>query len=267
MIRICSRYVKCGLMLFNILLFLAAPIHAQSKRIKVIELRNYLLRPGQRDNFKDSFEIKILDTLNRRGNHVLGQYTVKDAPDNFVWVRGFDDMKSRLKALQGFYASKYWQQHVSIPRKYVLNYMNVYLLKPLHISQEKIDSTSTFNADWFGKQKGVAIVDFYIANQRRKELLDFVRNTYDSVLSVSGVKDVSYWISEMAPNDYPLPAFQDKNLLVTITFFKNETEYVAAQKRIESNMTQEQKFAMKAIVTTKSTWELYPTKKSFSSEK
>ena len=58
-------------------------LFAQSTKIQVLELRNYLLKPGQRDYFIDSFEIKIMDTLNARGNYVLGQYRVKDAPETF----------------------------------------------------------------------------------------------------------------------------------------------------------------------------------------
>ena len=242
-IKISSRFIHCTALVFSICASLSfSSLYAQTKKVKVIELRNYVLRPGQRDHFIDSFDIKILDTLNRRGNYVVGQYTLKNFPDNFVWIRGFDDMTGRLKALKGFYTSDYWKKLVSIPRRYVLNYTNVYLLKPLHISAKSMDSTSAFDSNWFGKQKGLAIVDFYVANQNRKQLLEFVASTYDSVLDVSGVKDVSYWISEMAPNDYPLPAFQDKNLLVTITFFRNESDYKAAVKRIESNMSEEQRF-------------------------
>lgn len=256
---------NCIVMFFIISLLLSSDLlQAQSKKVKVIELRNYLMRPGQRDRFIDSFEAKILDTLNGRGNYVLGQYRLKNAPDDFVWFRGFYDMSSRLRALEGFYTSPYWQKHVSIPQKYVLGYTNVYLLKPLSILNKSIDTTYAFETARFDKQNGLTVVDFYVANERRNQLLDFVATIYDSVMHVSGVKDFSYWISETAPNDYPnLPVFQDKNLLVIITFFKSEPEYKAALKRIESGMSEEQRFQMKRLVSTKATWVLYPTKKSF----
>ena len=38
--------------------------------VQVIELRNYLMRPGHRDEFITGFEDKIIDTLNARGNLV-----------------------------------------------------------------------------------------------------------------------------------------------------------------------------------------------------
>ena len=263
-----NKTIHCKVVSFIICILLSCTfLNAQSRKVEIIELRNYLLRPGQRDYFIDSLEIKIMDTLNARGNYVLGQYRVKDAPDNFFWIRGFNDMTSRLEALKGFYSSEYWKKHVSIPIKYVLGYTNVYLLKPLNISDKKVDSKAGFEMDWFGKQKGLAVVDFYIANEMRTQLIDFVSTFYDSIMRTSGVKDVSYWISEPTPNDFPdLPVFQDKNLLVTITFFKDELQYINTMKKIESSMNEEQKFKMNGIVTTKTTWVLFPTKKSFSSK-
>ncbi|CAN5274694.1 hypothetical protein BH23BAC1_BH23BAC1_47160 [soil metagenome] len=66
----------------------------------------------------------------------------------------------------------------------------------------------------------------------RDQLIEFVKDKYDSVLHANGIGDITYWISENTPNDYPsLPVFQDKNLLVTISFFKNENEYQAIAKK------------------------------------
>lgn len=146
---------------------LFSSVWGQSKKVHVIELRNYLLKPGQRQHFVDSFEITIKDTLNHRGNYVLGEYSVKNSPDNFVWLRGFDDMTARLQALQGFYKSEFWKQHVSIPQKYVLGYTNVYLLKPLHILKNNLDSVAPFEADWFTQSKGIAVVDFFVKGSSR----------------------------------------------------------------------------------------------------
>jgi hypothetical protein len=242
-------------------------LHAQSGKVKVIELRNYLIKTGYRDYFIDFFENIAIDTLNARKNYVLGQYRVKGSPNNFLWIRGFDDMASRPEALDRFYSSNYWKQHENIPLTYVAGYTNVHLLKPLNLFDKRTDSTSGFEMDWFGKQKGLAVVDFYVANEMRTQWIDFVATYYDSVMRASGVKDVSYWISETSPNNFPsLPVFQDKNLLVTITFFKDELQYNNTKKKIESSMNEEDKFEMNRILTTKTTWILLPTKKSFSSK-
>lgn len=249
------------------ILLSCSSLHAQSRKVKVIELRNYLIKTGYRDYFIDFFEHIAVDTLNARGNYVLGQYRVKGSPNSFFWIRGFDDMTSRPEALEAFYSSSYWKQHESVPLTYVAGYTNVYLLKPLNLTDKRTDSTSGFEMDWFGKQKGLAVVDFYVANEMRTQWIDFVATYYDSVMRASGVKEVSYWISETSPNNFPsLPVFQDKNLLVTITFFKDELQYNNTKKKIESSMNEKDKFDMNRILTTKTTWVLLPTKKSFSSK-
>lgn len=242
------------------------PSHGpRGKNVQVIELRNYMLRPGKRDSFIMEFENKILDTLNGRGNYVLGQYRVKGAEDNFLWIRGFHDMQSRFNAMKGFYSCKYWEEHVWIPIAYVLNYTNVHLLKPVDIDAKNNASAVGFECDWFGKPKGIAVIDYYYAaNGWLDRLVEFMRVKYDPVLRASGINNVSYWISEQAINDYPdLPVYQDKNLLVTISFYENEQAYEDASKKIYASMSEEIRNEMLGIVPTKTTLVLHPTDLSF----
>jgi hypothetical protein len=99
----------------------------------------------------------------------------------------------------------------------------------------------------------------------RDQLLDFVQSKYDSIAHAAGLSNISYWISEATPNNFPaLPVFQDKNLLVTISFFKDETEYNETIRKIDTSLNDELKFTMGRVITTKTTWVLIPTKKSFS---
>ena len=237
----------------------------KGKHIKVIELRNYLLRSGKRDSFIIGFEDKILDTLNSRGNYVLGQYRLKGAEDNFLWIRGFHDMPSRLNALKSFYSCKYWEEVVWIPQAYILNYTNVNLLKPLSFTNENQNNNSGFQSDWFGKSKGIAVVDYYYAtNGWLDKLVEFMKTKFDPVIRSSNVENISYWISEQASNDYiDLPVYQDKNLLVTISFYKNEEAYENTIKNINASMSEETRNEWLGIVTTKTRLVLYPTEKSF----
>src|SRR5579871_1807514 len=70
---------------------------------QVFELRQYTLRRGQRDTLISLFEKNYLDPQNELGAHVIGTFRDWDDPDRFVWIRGFRDMDSRLKALSSFY--------------------------------------------------------------------------------------------------------------------------------------------------------------------
>jgi hypothetical protein len=49
------------------------------------------------------FEREFLDTQEATGMRVLGQFRDLDAPDRFVWLRGFPDMAQRRASLEAFY--------------------------------------------------------------------------------------------------------------------------------------------------------------------
>lgn len=177
------------------------------------------------------------------------------------------NMPARKTALENFFASAQWEKHSNIPFDHLLGYTNVYLLEPLSLAEGLEDRNNTFPVAWFGRPKGVAVVEFYVANEMLDQLVEFVDTKYDSLVRAAGVKDISYWVSEASPNNYPgLPVFQDKNLLVSISFYKDEREYEETTRKIEASMDEETKFTLARAFTTKIIWVLYPTEGSFSTD-
>ena len=237
-----------------------------NQNIKVIELRNYVVRQGRRDEFINLFEENFTRSQNILGGYTLGQYRVKGAENNFFWIRGFKDMTARHKFLNDFYyGSPAWKQHKSAANSMLLNNDNVHLLKPLNLKDGSNDAEPNFNTNWFGQEKGVAVVDFYTSNTKREKLIEFVKKKYAAILSRFGIENTSFWTSETTVNEFPaLPVFQDKNLLVQITFYKNESEYQTRMKDMDSGMNDELKSEMADLVTVKNTLVIYPTEKSFS---
>ncbi|MGW5696152.1 NIPSNAP family protein, partial [Streptomyces asiaticus] len=77
------------------------PIDAVSSPA-VIELRQYTLRPGRRDELIELFDREFIETQEETGMLVLGQFRDLDEPDRFVWLRGFEDMAVRHDALTAF---------------------------------------------------------------------------------------------------------------------------------------------------------------------
>lgn len=62
---------------------------------RVVELRQYRLRPGQREILIELFERELIEPQEAVGMQVLGQFRDLDRPDRFVWLRGFSDMEAR----------------------------------------------------------------------------------------------------------------------------------------------------------------------------
>src|SRR5215218_3176038 len=99
----------------------AEGITAANQPIRVLELRNYVTRPGQRDKFISYFETNFVDSQNAIGGYILGQFRVKDAGDNFFWIRGFNDVASRSRYLPEFYRGPFWKQHQNAANEMLLN--------------------------------------------------------------------------------------------------------------------------------------------------
>jgi hypothetical protein len=240
----------------------AKEVTAANQPIKILELRNYVTKPGQRDKFIDYFETNFVDSQNALGGYILGQFRVRDADDNFFWIRGFNDMASRSRYLPEFYRGAFWTQRRNHANDMLINNDNVYLLKPLSLSADQPDTA--VNSNEFGKKKGLVVIDYYVANTRLKELIEFFKSRYLPFLKGNDISTTS-WVSELAENDFPgLPVFQDKNLLVTITPFKDEAEYRLKLKQMNADSNRKLLTELREIVTTKTTVILHPTKKSFS---
>ena len=195
----------------------------------------------------------------------MGQYKIKGAEDNFFWIRGFRDMGLRKKALNEFYHGIVWKQNRTAANSMIVNNDNVNLLKPLNVKDNSNETEFSFNTNWFLKEKGIAVVDFYTSNTKLDKLIEFVKKRYFPILVSVGVDNTSFWVSETSLNDFAvLPVFQDKNLLVQITFYKDELEYQTKMKFVDSKMSEEQKIDMGDLVTLKKTLIVYPTKNRFS---
>jgi hypothetical protein len=77
----------------------------------VIELRQYELRAGRREDLIDLFDGRLVEPQEACGMRVLGQFRDLDRPDWFVWLRGYSDMIDRTRALGAFYHGPVWAEH------------------------------------------------------------------------------------------------------------------------------------------------------------
>ena len=84
-------------------------VSAQSRCCAVVELRQYTLKPGQRDALIDIFDRYFVESQESLGMTVIGQFRDRHRPDRFVWLRGFPGMEQRHKALEAFYGGPVWQ--------------------------------------------------------------------------------------------------------------------------------------------------------------
>lgn len=97
----------------------------------VIELRQYTMQPGRRDELIELFEREFIDPQEAVGARVLAIFRNPDDADHFVWMRGYANMAARGQALPAFYDGLVWQEHRNAANATMVNSDDVLLLRPL----------------------------------------------------------------------------------------------------------------------------------------
>src|SRR4051794_7767925 len=96
----------------------------------IIDLRQYTLFPGVRNEFIDLFDREFVETQEAVGMRVIGQFRDLGDPNRFVWIRGFPDMAVRARALKDFYVeSEAWKKHSSQARSMMIDSSDALLLR------------------------------------------------------------------------------------------------------------------------------------------
>jgi hypothetical protein len=197
--------------------------------VRVLELRNYLLRDGATGDFARYFEEHFLFSQREEGMHVLGQFGVVGAPDRFVWIRGFESMPARLRGLSRFYGGPFWEAHRSRANAMMLEHHDVHLLRPLGViaaltAGESLEDRAGEPPGAFAENAGLVAVDFY---RTRPGALERAIGLFERQRSP---RVLGHFVAELAPNDYPrLPVTQDADLLVVLSAHADPEEYRRAR--------------------------------------
>jgi NIPSNAP len=96
----------------------------------VVELRQYTLRPGQREVLLELFDRALVESQEAVGMQIVGQYRDLDRPDRFVWLRGFPGMEQRRASLEAFYGGPVWREHAAAANATMVDVDDVLLLRP-----------------------------------------------------------------------------------------------------------------------------------------
>ena len=76
------------------------------------ELRQYPLRPGQRDAWVKFMDEEIIPYQLSQGMCILGSF-VDEANDRYVWIRRFADEAERERLYAAVYNTDLWREQLS----------------------------------------------------------------------------------------------------------------------------------------------------------
>ena len=194
----------------------------------IVELRQYTLKPGRRDELIALFEEHFIEGQEQAGAHVLGQFRRRDRPDQFVWLRGFTDMEARRQALQSFYYGPIWREHRDAANDTMIDSDNVLLLKPasrtgkFHLDLGKRPGRSASEAEG-----GIIIAILYtFAIPVEAEFITFFEQELAPVQRAAGAAISGYFVAEASENTFPaLPVREGEHIFAWFASFADEAAY------------------------------------------
>jgi hypothetical protein len=201
----------------------ALPLSAASTQVAVppgpvLELRQYKIARDRRDEFVAYFEQHFVETQDRVGMPLLGQFRDTEDPDRFTWIRSFSGMEARKQALSDFYLGPVWQAHRDTANPMLIDNDNVLLLRPAR-------ATSGFAAppprpdDRSPGAGGVIVVNIhYLWKEPDEGFTDFFLDRMAPALRAAGLPVLGAYVTEKAENTFPrLPVRQGEKVFVWFT--------------------------------------------------
>jgi hypothetical protein len=189
-------------------------VFGAASQITVVELRQYTLRGGRREELTNIFEREFIEPQEAVGAHVLGIFHDLDDPDRFEWMRGFQDMAQRHVALQAFYTGPVWQANRAAANATMLDSDNVLLLRPLPNSDALLTPLRP-------TPTGIVRVGIHsLAGVPSQAFTEFFENPMRPLITEAGGTVLAALVSETQPNDFTrLPVREHESVYVWLTRF------------------------------------------------
>ena len=235
----------------------------------ILELRQYTLHAGRRDELIELFDHEFVETQEAVGIQVLGQFYDLDDPNRFVWLRGFNDMLAREHSLHAFYSGPIWKAHRDAANATMIDSDNVLLLRRAH-------PTSGFSRrnghrpplGSRAKQDGFMTATIYDFNKPvDSDFINYFENTIHPVLMETDALLLAYFVTEDSPNTYPrLPTREGEHVFVWFAGFQDQAAYERhltelAQSKLWSQEIS--KFLKRRLIRKPEVLRLIPTSRSW----
>jgi len=179
----------------------------------VVELRQYTLKPDQRDVLIDLFDRHFIESQEATGATIIGQFRDRQRADRFVWLRGFNDMTSRHEALERFYGGPVWAAHRTAANSTMLSSDDVLLLKPARPELRfRLDDGASHGSP---VPTTVLAGIYQLPKPADAALVTEFEKKVVPALHASGVRVEGVFVTESAPNTFTrLPVREGEEVLV-----------------------------------------------------
>lgn len=204
----------------------------------IVELRQYTLHPGKRDELIELFDREFVETQEAVGIQVIGQFHDLDDPNRFVWLRGFNDMSSREKSLHAFYGGPIWRAHRDAANATMIDSDNVLLLRLGHpTSGFSLQKARRPLRGSLAAQDGFVAATIYHFNRpATSDFIHYFENTIHPELMDADISVLAYFVTEDSPNTFPqLPVREGEYVFVWFAGFQDQDVYERHLVKLEKS--------------------------------
>jgi len=203
----------------------------------VIELRQYKIVPGKRDAMIALFEREFIESQEKLGMRLVGQFRDRDDPSRFTWIRAFPSMEARGRALDDFYFGPVWRAHRDQANPLLDDNDDVLLLRPAWPgSGFGLSSGQRPPPGAPGKPAGLVVATIeYLWKQPDQGYAAYFRDTLAPAYRAAGLPVLAAYSPETEPNNFPrLYVRQNERLLVWFTRVASPAAYQAARRKLRA---------------------------------
>ncbi|GAB2567312.1 NIPSNAP family protein [Kribbella endophytica] len=184
----------------------------------VLDLRQYTLFPGRRDELIELFDREFVEGQEAYGMHIAAQFRDLDDEDRFVWLRGFASLEARAEALNGFYYGPTWKAHAAAANATMQDSDNALLLRPVELGS----GWPALDAPRDGADSGAVVVG---AVYHRPSVDDGFVEFFTSEVAPLLPPLVAVLETLPAENNFPALPLRDESVLVWLARFDDESAW------------------------------------------
>ncbi|TWD81460.1 NIPSNAP protein [Kribbella amoyensis] len=210
----------------------------------VVDLRQYTLHPGRRDDLIRVFDEAFVEGQEQYGMHVAGQFRDLDDPDRFVWFRGFPDLPTRGEALSSFYSGPVWKERGGEANATMLDSDNALLLRPIELGpgypavdapRPPIGTTDVPGSVVVGAVYHRGSLDDGFAGWFAAEVVP--------ILAETGAAPVAVFETLPAANNFPALPLRDETVLAWFAVFGDDARYDAHRRALAESVLWRERIA------------------------
>lgn len=201
----------------------------------VLELRQYKIVPGRRDDMIAVFERWFVESQEEQGMRLVGQFRDRDDANRFTWIRSFPDMAARERSLSAFYFGPVWQAHRDEANPLLLDNDNVLLLKPLTPALAFAEPDTPAPHGELPAGLVVATI-LYLWKDPAEGFGQAFAERIAPALAAAGLPVLGAYVPEKSENTFPrLPVRRHEKVLVWFTRVEDPAAWDEAQGRLAAD--------------------------------